>query len=102
MTENNNTAITANGNEIDKPKEHTTVVDRSKEISLESLKGSPKAIAENEAKTNPKDSAKTNETPKNPLKNCWPPKKKNKKNRKANKQMANYFQCISCFYGCVS
>jgi hypothetical protein len=79
LTENNNTAITANGNEIDKPKEHTADLDRSKEISLESLKGSPKAIAENEAKTNPKDSAKTNETPKNPLEELLAAKEENKK-----------------------
>ena len=79
LTENNKTAITANGNEIDKPKEHTADLDRSKEISLESLKGSPKAIAENEAKTNPKDSAKTNETPKNPLEELLAAKEENKK-----------------------
>jgi len=79
LTENNNTAITANGNEMDKPKEHTTDLDRSKEISLESLKGSPKAIAETEAKTSPKDSAKTNETPKNPLEELLAAKEENKK-----------------------
>lgn len=79
LTENNNTAITAIGNEMDKPKEHTADLDRSKEISLESLKGSPKAIAETEAKTSPKDSAKTNETPKNPLEELLAAKEENKK-----------------------
>ncbi|WP_395633824.1 hypothetical protein [Flavobacterium sp.] len=79
LTENNNTAITAIGNEMDKPKEHTADLDRSKEISLEFLKGSPKAIAETEAKTSPKDSAKTNETPKNPLEELLAAKEENKK-----------------------
>ena len=79
LTENNKTAITANEDETSKSKEHTTVLDRSKEISLESLKGSPKAIAETEAKTNPKDSAKTNETPKNPLDELLAAKEENKK-----------------------
>lgn len=79
LTENNKTAITANEDETSKSKEHTTVLDRSKEISLESLKGSPKAIAETEAKTSPKDSAKTNETPKNPLEELLAAKEENKK-----------------------
>lgn len=79
LTENNKTAITANEDETSKSKEHTTVLDRSKEISLESLKGSPKAIAETEAKTSPKDSAKTNETPKNPLDELLAAKEENKK-----------------------
>lgn len=79
LTENNKTAITANEVETTKSKEHTTVLDRSKEISLESLKGSPKAIAETEAKTSPKDSAKTNETPKNPLEELLAAKEENKK-----------------------
>lgn len=79
LTEKNKTAITANEVETTKSKEHTTVLDRSKEISLESLKGSPKAIAETEAKTSPKDSAKTNETPKNPLEELLAAKEENKK-----------------------
>ena len=79
LTDNNKTAITANEDETSKSKEHTTVLDRSKEISLESLKGSPKAIAETEAKNNPKDSAKTNETPKNPLDELLAAKEENKK-----------------------
>ena len=79
LTENNKTAITANEDETSKSKEHTTVLDRSKEISLESLKGSPKAIAETEAKTIPKDSTKTNETPKNPLEELLAAKEENNK-----------------------
>ena len=79
LTENNKTAITANEDETSKSKEHTAIIDRSKEISLESLKGSPKAIAETEAKTSPKDSAKTNETAKNPLEELLAAKEENKK-----------------------
>ncbi|PJE41431.1 MAG: hypothetical protein CUR32_09700 [Flavobacterium sp.] len=79
LTENNKTAITANEDESVNSKEHTAIIDRSKEISLESLKGSPKAIAETEAKNNPKDSAKTNETPKNPLDELLAAKEENKK-----------------------
>lgn len=79
LTENNKTAITANEDETSKSKEHTAIIDRSKEISLESLKGSPKAIAETEAKNNPKDSTKTSETPKNPLDELLAAKEENKK-----------------------
>lgn len=79
LTENNKTAITANEDETSKSREHTTVLDRSKEISLESLKGSPKAIAETEVKTKPKDSTTTNETPKNPLEELLAAKEENKK-----------------------
>jgi hypothetical protein len=78
LTENNKTAITANEDESVNSKEHTAI-DRSKEISLESLKGSPKAIAETEAKNNPKDSTKTSETPKNPLDELLAAKEENKK-----------------------
>jgi hypothetical protein len=79
LTESNRTNITANNDENAKSKEYTNVVDRSKEISLESLKGSSKAIADTEAKTSPKDSAKTNETPKNPLEELLAAKEENKK-----------------------
>lgn len=77
--ENSQTVVTAPADETNKSKENTIVLDRSKEISLESLKGSPKAIAETESKTNPKDSTKTNETPKNPLEELLAAKKEDKK-----------------------
>lgn len=79
LIENNQTAVTATGDESDKSKENTIVLDRSKEISLESLKGSPKTIAESELKNLSKDSTKTNETPKNPLEELLAAKKEDKK-----------------------
>lgn len=92
LTENYKTAITANEDETSKSKEHTTVLDRSKEISLESLKGSPKAIAETELKSSPKDSTKVNETPKNPLEELLAAKEENKKKPESK---TNKWQIIS-------
>lgn len=79
MSEAEKSVITTNQAIVNKETATKANFDTSKEISLESLKGTGKAIAETDSKINPKDSTKTDEKPKNPLEELLVTKQDDKK-----------------------